>query len=159
MKTCPDCMGDIPDEATFCRHCGERVQGKRCSDCGTRCWDEARKCRECGHEFQAAATGPEFEPFSVEAEMLATLLLRFRFLRQRIQFTREKIVVSTPGVFNLSTRDEEIPWKKVAGFDYRSGIFWDMVRIETRGQSSTVIPCLRKQDGARIRAVLQQLER
>ena len=120
MKTCPDCIGEIPDEASVCGHCGERVEGKRCTDCGTRCWNEARKCRECGYEFEAAASGPDFEPFSVEAEFLATVLLRGRFLRQRIRFTAEKILVSTPGVFNLSKRDEEIPWKKVAGFDYRS---------------------------------------
>ncbi len=53
---------------------------------------------------------------------------------------------------------EEIPWHKVAGFDYLSGIFWDRVRIKTRGQSSTELPCLAKSDGKRIREVLQQLE-
>ncbi len=78
---------------------------------------------------------------------------------QTIVLSEEKITISTPGVFGLSTHEEEIPWKKVAGFDYRSGIFWDMVRIETRGQSSSAVPCLTKPDGARIRSVLQQLER
>ena len=72
--------------------------------------------------------------------------------------TDEKIVISTPGIFNLSKQEEEIPWRKVAGFDYRSGIFWDQVTVETRGQSASQMPCLAKSDGKRIRQVLQTLE-
>ena len=75
-----------------------------------------------------------------------------------MSLTEEKIVISTPGLFNLSRQEEEIPWRKVAGFDYRSGIFWDQVTIETRGQSSSKMACLTKPDGKRIRQVLQQLE-
>ncbi len=26
MKTCPDCLSEIPEAATFCRFCGERVR-------------------------------------------------------------------------------------------------------------------------------------
>lgn len=100
----------------------------------------------------------DFEPFTVEARRFATVLQRGRFLPQTIHFTREKIVISTPGPFKLSSHEEEIPWRKVAGFDYRSGIFWDRVTVETRGQSSSTMPCLSKEDGRRIRAVLQQLE-
>ncbi len=92
------------------------------------------------------------------ARGLPTLLQRGRFLPQTIHLSEEKIIVSTPGPFHLSEKDEEIPWHKVAGFDYVSGIFWDKVRIETRGQSSTELPCLSKSDGKRIREVLQQLE-
>ena len=100
----------------------------------------------------------EFEPFVVNAEALPTFLLRGRFLVQSINFTVDKIVISTPGHFNLSRQEEEIPWKKVAGFDYHSGIFWDKVTIETRGQSASTIMCLSKSNGNRIRQVLQALE-
>ena len=100
----------------------------------------------------------DFEPFSVTAELLPTILQRGRLLCQKITLNQEKILISTPGVFNLSKQEEEIPWKKVAGFDYRSGILWDQVTIETRGQSSSRMPCLAKSDGARIRQVLQELE-
>ena len=62
-----------------------------------------------------------------------------------------------PALSNLSRKEEEIPWKNVAGFDYRSGVFWDQV-IETRGQSSSKMTCLAKSDGKRIRQVLQDLE-
>jgi hypothetical protein len=75
-----------------------------------------------------------------------------------MELTQEKILVRTPGVFNLSQQEEEIPWRKVAGFDYKSGIFWDQVTIETRGQSSTRMPCLAKSEGKRIRRILQDLE-
>lgn len=162
MIPCPDCLSEIPAEATFCRHCGERITGQPCPDCGSRAPEDARVCRWCGHGFAsdgAAGAGlVDFEPFQVEAEPLPTFLVRGRLRRQTMVLTREKILVRTPGLFNLSVREEEIPWAKVAGFDYHSGILWDRVRIETRGQSSTDFPCLAKEDGERIRAVLRQLE-
>ena len=158
MKTCPDCLSDVPDNAEVCRHCGERIEGKRCPACGARNWNEATTCRWCGHAYQGGPVNLSFEPFTVTAEQLPTLLQRGRLLVQSITLTREKIIVSTPGPFNLSKKEEEIPWRKVAGFDYRSGIFWDQVKIETRGQSSSRMMCLKKADGQRIRDVLQQLE-
>lgn len=159
MKSCPDCLSEIPAEASFCRHCGERVEGKPCPDCGSRSPSDAVVCRWCGHRYQEqAAARVDFEPFSVEARRLPTALLRGRFLPQTIHFTRDKIVISTPGPFNLSRQEEEIPWRKVAGFDYTSGIFWDQVTVETRGQSASRMACLAKEDGERIRGVLRQLE-
>ena len=159
MKSCPECHSEIPEDASVCRFCGERVEGKRCPACRVLVPEEALRCRWCRHDFAAAPGGPEFDAFSVTARGLPTLLQRGRFLPQTIHLSEEKIIVSTPGPFHLSEKDEEIPWHKVAGFDYVSGIFWDKVRIETRGQSSTDLPCLSKADGKRIREVLQQLER
>jgi ribosomal protein L40E len=159
MKTCPDCLAEIPDAAVFCRFCGERVEGKPCPSCGVLNWDEAVACRWCGHRYARPRSRVErFEPFEVSARVLPTVLQRGRFLPQTIRLTPEKIVISTPGPFNLSRKEEEIPWNRVAGFDYRSGIFWDRLTIETRGQSSSKVPCLAKGDGQRVRAILQQLE-
>jgi ribosomal protein L40E len=159
MKTCPDCLSEIPDAATFCRFCGERVEGKACPECGARNWPDAMLCRWCGHRYQQDhGQLHEFEPFEVTARLLPTFLQRGRFLPQTLRLTQEKIVISTPGPFNLSRKEEEIPWRKVAGFDYRSGVFWDQVTIETRGQSSSKMMCLAKSDGKRIRQVLQELE-
>jgi ribosomal protein L40E len=161
MKTCPDCLSEIPEAAAFCRFCGERVEGKPCPSCGVRNWTDAVKCRWCGHAYDprtAAAPRVDLEPFSVTAALLPTILQRGRLLAQTITLNREKIVITTPGFLNLSRQEEEIPWRKVAGFDYHSGIFWDQVTIETRGQSSSKITCLEKSDGARIRRVLQELE-
>jgi ribosomal protein L40E len=160
MKNCPDCLSEIPDAATFCRFCGERVEGKACSQCGVRNWPEAVVCRWCGHPYGGTRRHVQpFEPFEVSGRLLPTFLQRGRFLPQRIRLTPEKIVISTPGPFNLSRKEEEIPWNKVAGFDYRSGLLWDQVTVETRGQSSSRMRCLAKPDAERIRQVLQDLER
>jgi ribosomal protein L40E len=159
VKTCPDCLSDIPEAATFCRSCGERVEGKPCPQCGARNWPAAVLCRWCGGRYGGARPRlQQVEPFQVTAGLLPTILQRGRFLPQTIELTPEKIVIRTPGPFHLSQKEEEIPWNKVAGFDYRSGIFWDQVTIETRGQSSSKMTCLEKSDGRRIRQVLQTLE-
>lgn len=158
MKQCPDCLGEIPEGAAVCRHCGERVEGTRCEACGARNWPEARLCRWCGERFEPAGHQVEFEAFEVTAQLAPTILFRGRFLPKSIALSQEKIVVRTPGPFHLSQGEEEIPWAKVAGFDYHEGILWDRVRIETRGQSSTTMECLAKGDGIRIRELLQRLE-
>jgi ribosomal protein L40E len=158
MKSCPDCLSEIPDGASFCRHCGERIEGPRCPECGSRNWREALRCRWCGHRLEQASGPVDFEPFEVTAELLPTVLQRGRFRPQVLSLTREKMLIRTPGVFNLSVHEEEIPWGKVAGFDYHSGIFWDTLTLETRGQKSSTIPCLSKADGERIRRVLRQVE-
>lgn len=158
MKTCPDCLSEIPDAATVCRFCGERVEGVQCPQCGARNWERASLCRWCGQPFERSRGQMSFAPFIVTARMLPTILLRGRFLPQTISLTQEKIVLATPGPFHLFQHDEEIPWAKVAGFNYKSGIFWDQVVVETRGQSSARIVGLAKADGQRIRQVLQKLE-
>jgi hypothetical protein len=50
-------------------------------------------------------------------------------------------------------------WEKVAGFSHRSGIFWDTISIETRGQTSADVTCLSQEDSKRIRGLLQDLEK
>lgn len=158
MKVCPDCRSEIPEEADVCRHCGERVEGPRCDACGARNWAEARLCRWCGEPMQTVGARLDFEPFTVTARLLPTALFRGRLLPRSITLTEEKILVRTPGIFDLSEQQQEIPWAKVAGFDYHSGLVWDRVRIETRGQASTTVGCLAKPDGERIRDVLREME-
>lgn len=159
MKTCSDCLSEIPEAAAFCRFCGERVEGKACPQCGVRNWPDAAVCRWCGHHY--GGTRPRlqhFEPFEVSAGLLPTFIQRGRLLPQTIKVTHEKLVIRTPGPFNLTRQEEEIPWNKIAGFDYRSGLLWDQITIETRGQSASKVPCLAKSDGERLRQVLQALE-
>ena len=158
MKTCTECLSEIAENAEVCRYCGERVEGKKCPKCLSVCKDEAIVCKWCHYVFKKERSALNIKPFEVRAKLLPTFLLRHRLLPQRVKFSNEKIIISTPGFLGLSPYHEEIPWHKVAGFDYRSGIFWDAATIQTRGQSSASIGCLEKSTGERIRDLLQNLE-
>ncbi len=158
QKACPYCKQAIPEDAEHCHHCGERVVGRICDDCRSLCPEDARKCRWCGFVFSDAAKRIGIEDFEITAGRLPTFLMRFRLLRQRVQFNEEKLTLVTPGLLHLWVNESEVPWNKVAGFDYRSGIFWDAVTIETRGQKPTIIRCLPKPAGERLREILRKLE-
>jgi hypothetical protein len=157
-KHCPFCIQLIPRGAEHCAHCGERVAGKICGDCRSLCPEEAHKCRWCGFVFADAAKRISVKEFEIRAAHLPTLLIRLRLLPQRARFNEEKLIILTPGIFNLWCNESEVPWNKVAGFDYRSGIFWDSVTIETKGQKPTTIQCLSKSDGEKLRDILRKLE-
>jgi hypothetical protein len=51
----------------------------------------------------------------------------------------------------------DIPWKKIAGFHYYSGWFWDNVEIQTRGQKANSIGGLPKEKGIRIKEILERM--
>lgn len=157
-NACPYCAGGISARATYCAHCGERVVGKICEDCKTLCPEDAKKCRWCGYKFTEVSRRIGISEFEIRAKILPTLLIRGRLIPQRARFNEEKLIISTPGYFWLWNNEAEVPWNKVAGFDYRSGIFWDQVKIETRGQDPTTIRCLGKSEGERLREVLRTLE-
>lgn len=149
----------ILEKAEVCYHCGERITGKACQDCSTLCPFDSKKCRWCGFEFKCGGPSIRTQEFEIKAKLIPTFLIRFRLLPESIRFSEDKVVVSTPGVFRLWVNETEVPWNKVAGFDYRSGIFWDSVEIETRGQKPTTIRCLSKDHGRRVRDILRSLEK
>ena len=158
MKNCTECLSEITENAEVCRYCGERIEGKKCPKCLSMCKNEAIVCKWCNYVFKKERSALNIKPFEVKANLFPTLILRHRLLPQKVNFSNEKIIISTPGFFGLSTYHEEIPWHKVAGFDYRSGIFWDAAIIQTRGQSAASIGCLEKSKGEKIRNLLQNLE-
>lgn len=157
-KPCPECTTPIPEAAQVCAQCGERVEGIRCEECLALSPEGARKCRWCGNRMQVASQR-ELKPFRVRASRMGTLLIRFSLFPQEARFSSEKIVIRTYGFLGLTSSEEEILWEKVAGFAHRNGIFWDLVAIETRGQTQAVIACLSKADSHRVREVLQGLEK
>ena len=157
-RDCPECSSEIPKEAKVCRFCGERIEGIRCEECQALSPEGARKCRWCGTRL-GMATERKLEAFDVQASFVGTLLTRLSFFPQRAFFTPEKIIIRTYGFLGLTSKDEEILWEKVAGFAHRNGIIWDMISIETRGQTPATIACLEKADSDRVRQVLQGLEK
>ena len=97
-KTCPECKGDVQDEALVCCFCGERIEGQRCPRCQAMCKEEAAVCRWCNYEFDPVGKFVEVEPFSIKAERFPTIVFRFRLLPQEMHFSTDKITVSTPGL-------------------------------------------------------------
>jgi hypothetical protein len=158
MKNCPDCFADIADGAEVCRACGNRVVGKRCPDCAELVRDAAKKCPHCSHSFAREQKIATVEAFSAKADLLPTILLRGRLIPQEIHLSSEKIVIQTWGLFWLSRTDEDIPWEKIAGYHYHSGLLWDSVEIQTRGQKANSIGCLPKSSGARIKEILERMK-
>ncbi|MDA3935326.1 MAG: DUF2510 domain-containing protein [Actinomycetota bacterium] len=158
-KKCPECLSEIDGRATVCKYCGERIEGVRCPACLAMNANGARLCRWCSTKLATAAAGRKLTAFTVKADLIGTFLIHQKFHPQIAVFSQDKIVVTTYGFMALSSSNEEIPWEKVAGFRHKSGLIWDEVQIETRGQSAAVIGCLSREDGARIKQVMQGLEK
>ena len=133
MKSCPECLSDVPENAQVCHACGRRIVGKECPDCREVSKETARRCPHCGHDFERKEKIATIEPFTARASLLATLLIRRRLIPEEIFLTPEKIVIQTWGFFWISRSDEDIPWEKIAGYHYHAGWFWDSLEIQTRG--------------------------
>lgn len=159
-KTCFACLSEIPAEAEVCRACGTRVEGIQCQECLSFCPEQARKCQWCGsaliHRHQGLVLP---QTLVIQADPVASLLLEWSFTPQRVVVESDKLAITTFALFGLTSHSEEMPWEKVAGFSHHSGLFWDSIAIETRGQTAARIGCLRKRDARRIKQVLQSLER
>ena len=158
FKECPECFSQIDGRASVCPNCNERIMGSRCPACLAMNSEGARLCRWCGTKLATASATRKLSAFTIKADAIGALLINHSFHPQVAAFTQDKIVITTYGFFGLTSSDEEIPWEKVAGFKHHSGLIWDQVQIETRGQSSAVISCLSRQDGERIKQVMQGLE-
>src|SRR6266568_3039636 len=58
--TCPACQAALPDDATFCGHCGSALRSERsCARCGKANTPEMRFCLGCGNPLSPSA--PEGE--------------------------------------------------------------------------------------------------
>ena len=159
-KTCFACLSEIPVEAEVCRACGTRVEGILCPECCNLCPEQARKCRCCGSSLiKPLQVLAHQQTLVIQADPLATLMLELSLNPQRVVVEADKLTITSFALFGLTSHSEELPWEKVAGFSHRSGVFWDAIAIETRGQTAATISCLSKRDARRIKQVLQALER
>ncbi|PHR98530.1 MAG: hypothetical protein COA78_26050 [Blastopirellula sp.] len=155
---CSFCHSDVPDGAIKCKFCSEFLVGQTCTQCLSTIPEEATACRYCGHRINKRKLETNIS-LEIKADVFASLVFRGRLLPHEIVSDNEKIVIKSPGLFRLWENADEIPWNKVAGFTYRSGIVWDKVEIETRGQKPSVIIGLVKADGEKLREILQNLEK
>ena len=62
MKNCPNCGGEVKDNAKFCRHCGNKIEQKPafvfCEECGAKIEANAPFCEECGAKVGGAQADP-----------------------------------------------------------------------------------------------------
>ena len=68
-----------------------------------------------------------------------------------------KIVIITYGFLALTSSAEEILWEKVVAFSHRCGLFWDVISIETYGQTAATITYLSRDNSKTVGDVLQGL--
>ncbi|WP_395338388.1 hypothetical protein PN836_011455 [Ningiella sp. W23] len=156
---CRYCQNEIADTTIKCGHCQEYPDGDQCANCFATVPKGALSCRYCQASMPRMAGAKEKIPqLEVKAELFPSFLFRFRLIPHEVTTDAEKLTFKAPGLFYLWTDSHEIPWNKVAGFSYRSGIFWDKVEIETRGQKPSIIIGLSKPNGSKVRAILQSLE-
>ena len=154
-KQCNACLSTIPAAACVCKACGTRIDGMQCEACLMLCPEEAKVCCHCGTSLKQKTSGlTEITPTSISSDTLATLILELSIHPQRVRIEHEKIVLTTYSFFGLVENNEEIPWEKVAGFFHRSGLFWDSIKIETRGQTSAIIGCLSKRNSRKLKSLL-----
>ncbi|RMG78858.1 MAG: hypothetical protein D6714_17290 [Bacteroidetes bacterium] len=63
MRDCPACHGELPENARFCPHCGEKVfeETLTCPECGAENAVDSRFCFICGKAFfsEKEKAGPE----------------------------------------------------------------------------------------------------
>ncbi|ARD22037.1 zinc ribbon domain-containing protein [Shewanella japonica] len=154
---CPFCQNELNDGALKCGHCLEYLSNHVCPDCHGTLPLEAKVCMHCHYRFSQISIDVTQLSMSFNSEVLASLLFRFRFLPQEIVTDEDKITINTPGIFRLWNNTDEVPWNKIAGFNYRSGIIWDKVEIETRGQKPSTILGLSKDNSEQLRKVLQSI--
>ena len=172
FKRCSACLSEIPSQAEVCRACGTRLEGIQCGACRSFCPHGATLCRHCGSSLErfhsldrSSRPGDRSDALAglrtmvIEAELLPTLLLELSLNPQRVVVQPEKLTISSYSLFGLTARHEELPWEKVAGFSHRSGLFWDAIAIETRGQTAATISCLSKRNAGKLKRLLQSLER
>ena len=156
-KRCSACLSVMPRNAAVCRSCGTRVEGRQCDACLLLCPQGAKICCHCGSSLDVRVVELQnFDLDIIRADPLAKLLIEFGLHPQFVRISSEKLSIVTYSLFGLAENNEEVPWAKLAGFSHRSGLFWDSIKIETKGQTSAMISCLSKRNARQLKEVLRR---
>lgn len=78
---CRSCGRDVPDNATFCIHCGTRIQ-KECPECAELVNVRASVCRFCGYKFSLDA--------DLQMELAAERPLPRESAREAVEYRQTK---------------------------------------------------------------------
>ncbi|EKF76002.1 hypothetical protein A11A3_00870 [Alcanivorax hongdengensis A-11-3] len=157
QKLCFECGGEIAAAAQVCQHCHTRIDGLQCPQCANHNRPQARLCGWCQTPLVEDATVLDIEPRRFAASVAGCLLIRLSFLPQTIAFETDRLIVTTPALFGLTRSNEILRFEKIAGFSHREGLIWDMITIETRGQSGAVLMALGKEDAGEIAELLRRI--
>ena len=159
QKTCNECKSEISNNAEVCPVCSTRIVGIECDKCKSICKSGAKICKWCLNSLNIKNKEDlNFKSFEISAELIPTILLSGKFLCQISVFSQKKIAITTPYAFGLASKTEEVLWSKVTGFQHHSGVVWDSVTIETRGQTTNQINFLSKKNARKIAEILRKLQ-
>src|SRR2546428_6339850 len=122
--TCPACQAALPDDATFCGHCGSALRSERsCARCGKVNTPEMRFCLGCGNPL--SPTAPEHAPRTYTPKHLAEKILT---TRAALEGERKQVTVlfaDVKGSMELAEQLDPEEWHKI--LDRFFGILTDGV--------------------------------
>ena len=156
-KLCFECGGDIPVAAQVCRHCHTRIDGLQCPQCANHNRPQARLCGWCHTVLVDETPTLAIERRHYAASVAGCLLIRLSFLPQTLTIETDRLIITTPALFGLTRSNEVLRFEKIAGFSHREGLVWDMITIESRGQSGATLMALGKDDAREIAELLRQI--
>jgi class 3 adenylate cyclase/tetratricopeptide (TPR) repeat protein len=111
---CPTCHASLPDDASFCGHCGSAVSAEiTCGHCSRTNPADMRFCLGCGRPRTETANGPRADPRAYTPHHLADKILTSR---AALEGERKQVTVlfaDVKGSMELAEQVDPEEWHKI----------------------------------------------
>jgi len=136
MSECPHCLNDIHPLATICGHCNRIAKDHTtCPFCNEPISVKASHCPYCTNKIP---NNSELAIRSIESSIQATRWGMFFggsitgiFFPSTLRITNGKIILKKWQFLGLRFTVQEIQVSRVASVEYKKGIFWGGIVIES----------------------------